>query len=88
MKDARLNNESGIFFQKMCPKCDVFDNMYIITKERIKVMNTKKTSKKNTKKNEFWNEFKEILRSEEMRKWFFEYRKRNLTTPIDTIQKI
>ena len=51
-------------------------------------MDIKKTSKKNTKKNEFWNEFNEILRFEEMKKWFAEHRKRNLTTPIDTVQKI
>ena len=51
-------------------------------------MNTKNTSKKNKKSIELRNEFWEILRSEEMKKWFAEYKKRNLTTPIDIISEI
>ena len=37
-------------------------------------------------KKEFWTEFCEILRTDEMRHWFAEFKKRN-NHPIDKISK-
>ena len=72
--DSMLNNYTNFhikFF--VCPKCDALDNMYV--KEKGKLVMEKKNDVENKK--EFWTEFCEILRTNEMRHWFDEFKKRN-----------
>lgn len=72
--DSMLNNYTNLrikFF--VCPKCDALDNMCV--SRRKELVMEKKNDVENKK--EFWTEFCEILRTDEMRHWFDEFKKRN-----------
>lgn len=57
---------------------------YVCIKEKGKLVMEKKNDVENKK--EFWTEFCEILRTDEMKHWFDEFKKRN-NHPIDKISE-